>query len=84
VHRTRTVCSNERSVASLRQKFGINQGPEERIAYVALETPEPLRLGRSQSKTRHFDEFALNSLEHLIHTHGSVPPINPTSTFGVR
>jgi len=37
----------------------------------AIEAPEPLCLGRCQSKARHLYELALDSLKHVVYTHGS-------------
>jgi hypothetical protein len=65
--------TNERTVTSLRKKFRFNQRPEQLIADVALEPPQALRLGGCQTKPRHFYELALDSLKHVVDTHGPSP-----------
>jgi hypothetical protein len=62
--------ANERAVTGLRKKFRFNQRPEQLIAGVALEPPQALRLGGCQTKPRHFYELALDSLKHVVNTHG--------------
>lgn len=57
------------AIARLREKLGVYQGPEHRIADIALEPPQALRLSGGQPKTGHFHVLALNSLEHFIDTH---------------
>jgi len=67
--RPRTFSSNERAVASLRKKLCFDQRPEQRIAHLALQSPQALRLRGRQTKTRHFHELALYSLKHVVDTH---------------
>src|SRR4029079_4726032 len=60
--RTRAVDSNERPVTCAGQKLRINQRSEQRIADVAFQAPQALRLRGRQTKTGHFNELALDSL----------------------
>jgi hypothetical protein len=73
-HRTRTgtVRPDISAVPSLRKKLRVHQGPEQRIADVALQAPESLGLRRCQSKPRHFYILTLDPLKHVVDTHG--PP----------
>ncbi len=54
------VC--ERNLASTR-------APSNAPADVAVESPEALCLGGSQSESGHLQKFTLYSLEHLVDTH---------------
>jgi hypothetical protein len=58
----------------LRKKLGIDQRTEQRIADVALQAPQALGLRGRQAKTGHFDELALDSLKHIVYTHGNLRP----------
>jgi hypothetical protein len=68
-HHVRTFVADECAIPGLDQKTRIDEGPEQRRANVAFETPEPASLCRRQSQTRHFYELALNPLENFIDTH---------------
>jgi hypothetical protein len=63
---------DERAVAGLREELRIHQGAQQRITHVALEAPQALCLRGRQAKSGHFQVFALNSLKHLVDTHGFV------------
>jgi hypothetical protein len=71
--RTRSIHADKRAVASLREKLGFDQCREQRIADVAIQTPQALRLRGCQPKTRHFYELALYSLKHVLDTHRVAP-----------
>jgi hypothetical protein len=66
---------DERSVARLRQELRVDEGAEQFVADGALETPQALRLRGRQSKSGHLTEFALDSLKHVVYTHGSLRPM---------
>jgi hypothetical protein len=66
---TGTVGPNKGAISRLRKKFRVNEGAEQCIADVALESPQALGLRSRQTKPGHLYEFALDSLEHVVNTH---------------
>ena len=67
--RARSLQSHVRAVACECEKLRVHKSPKQRIADVALQTPQALRLRGRQSKSRHFYVFTLNSLKHVVDTH---------------
>ena len=63
------IQADERAFTSLREKLRVNERPEQRIANIALETPQALCLCRRQPKSGHFHELALNPLKHIVEAH---------------
>jgi hypothetical protein len=74
VRRTCAFEPHERSIAGLRQELCVHESAKQGVADVPLEPPEALCLRGSQTKSRHLYELALNSLKHLINTHGLTLP----------
>jgi hypothetical protein len=70
LRRTGAIEPNESAIARLRKELRIDEGPEQRIANVALQAPQALRLSGRQSKSGHFHVFTLDSLKHFVETHG--------------
>jgi len=66
----RPVLSDERTIPRLRQKLCVDQCAQQRVADVALQPPQALRLRGGQPKARHLDELSLNPLEYFIDPHG--------------
>ena len=58
--------SHERSITGSKQKLRINKRSQKRITGGAIQIPQPLRLRGRQTKTRHLDVFALNTLEDIV------------------
>ena len=54
------------AIPCAKQKLGIDKRTEQRITRGTVEAPEPLRLRRRQSQSRHFDVFALNASQYVI------------------
>jgi hypothetical protein len=79
--RTGAIIPNERAVARLQKEFGVYQRPKQGITDLAFETPQALRLGCCQPKSRHLYEFALNSLQHVIDTHLDLHWVLQTRVF---
>jgi hypothetical protein len=78
-----SVLPDERTIAGSRQKPGVHQGSEHRVADVALQTPEPLGLGCGQAETRHLNEFSLHSLEHFVNPHVSASSVSQPHEISV-
>jgi hypothetical protein len=65
--------SDEGTVPCPAQEPGLDQGREQRIANVALETPEAPCLGSGQPKSWHLYKLALDAPEHVIDAHEEPP-----------
>jgi hypothetical protein len=67
-----SIGPNERPIARARQEFGFDESSEKLVADGTVEPPETLGLGRCQAKAGHLYILALDSLKHVVYTHG--PP----------
>ncbi|MGH8637661.1 MAG: hypothetical protein ACREUZ_11070 [Burkholderiales bacterium] len=65
--------ADERAIACLRQKLGVDQSAEQRVTNVALEAPQALCLRGREAQAGHFDVLTLNPLEHFIDAHWMPP-----------
>jgi hypothetical protein len=54
------------SITGAKQKLGVDQRTQQRVARGTIKAPQPLRLGQCQPQTRHFDVFPLNAAENII------------------
>jgi hypothetical protein len=77
LRRTGAIQPDESAIARPRKKLRIDERLEDCITHVALQAPEAPRLSGSQSKSRHFYVFTLDSLEHFVDTH-RFPPKGPS------
>jgi hypothetical protein len=68
----------------LRQEFCVDQGAQERVTDIALESPQALCLCGGQTEARHLDEFPLDSLEHVIDAHGLIPSSPTVGLAGMQ
>jgi hypothetical protein len=71
--------TNERAVASSREKTRIYESAEYRITGGLVEPPQSLRLLRRQPQARHFEEFSSNASNYLLD-----PPAVPHRSSRVR
>ena len=59
------VGTHIRSIARAEQELGFDEGTKQRIAYRAIQTPQPLCLSNRQAKTRHLDVLPLHTSKHV-------------------
>jgi hypothetical protein len=57
---------HECTIPRTEEKFRIDQCAEQCIACGTIKAPQPLRLRRCQSQSRHFRVLALNSSQYVI------------------
>jgi hypothetical protein len=57
---------HECSITGAKQELRVNERTKQRVARGPIKTPQPLRLRRRQSKSRHFDVLALNPPEYVV------------------
>jgi hypothetical protein len=80
---TGAIIPNERAVARLQKESGVHERAQQGVTNLALETPQALRLRCCQPKSRHLNEFALDSLQHVIDTHLDLPGYSKLASYWV-
>jgi hypothetical protein len=65
-HGASLIGPHECSVPGAKQEFGIHECTQQCVARCPIKAPEPLRLRRRQSQSRHFDVFTLNASEDVV------------------
>jgi hypothetical protein len=58
--------THERAVTRLEQEVRIDELTQKRRARIGFEAPEALRLRLRQPKSRHFEEFSLNTTKNIV------------------
>jgi hypothetical protein len=58
--------THERPIARPKQKLGIDQGAEQRVARCVIEPPKASRLRMCQAQPGHLEKFALDAPEHFV------------------
>ena len=62
----RVLGSHERAIARPEKKFRVHERAKQCIARRAIESPQPLRLSRSQTQTGHLDVLTLNAAQNVV------------------
>jgi hypothetical protein len=57
---------HKRSISGAKQKLGVDERTQERVARRPIETPQPLRLRCRQAKSGHLDVFPLNPPKDIV------------------
>src|SRR5262249_20459175 len=77
------VLADEGSVASLREKPRVDEGPKHSFARRFVQSPQPAGLLGGQPQARHFKEFAADAADYVLYPKVVVAHSSSDNSIGV-